>query len=36
MAEAGRRLRVSHHEVLADTIVKGLVDLTPGDMVCVR
>src|SRR5207302_832766 len=33
MAEAGRRLRVSRHEVLADTIVKGLVDLTPGDMV---
>ncbi len=33
MAEAGRRLRVSRHEVLADTLVKGLVDLTPGDMV---
>jgi len=33
MAEAGRRLRVSRHEVLAETIVKGLVDLTPGDMV---
>jgi small conductance mechanosensitive channel len=33
MAEAGRRLRDTRHEVLADTIVKGLIDLTPGDMV---
>ena len=33
MAEAGRRLRVSRREVLAETVVKGLVDLTPSDMV---
>jgi small conductance mechanosensitive channel len=33
MAEAGRRLRLARPEVLADTVVKGLVDLTPGDMV---
>ncbi len=32
MAEAGRRLRERKHEVLADTVIKGLVDLTPGDM----
>jgi small conductance mechanosensitive channel len=33
MAEAGRRLRLARREVLADTVVKGLVDLTPSDMV---
>lgn len=33
MAEAGRRLRQSRREVLAETIVKGLVDLTPSDMI---
>jgi moderate conductance mechanosensitive channel len=33
MTEAGRRLRERRHEVLADTVIKGLVDLTPGDMV---
>ncbi len=33
MAEAGRRLRQSRREVLADTVVKGLVDLSPSDMV---
>lgn len=33
MAEAGRRLRQQHHEVQGDTVIKGLVDLTPGDMV---
>src|SRR5207237_1997679 len=33
MAEAGRRLRVSRPEVLADTVVKGLTELTPTDMV---
>ena len=32
MAEAGKRLRSLRREVLADTIVKGLVDLTPGEM----
>ena len=32
-AEAGHRLRQARREVLADTIVKGLVDLTPSDMV---
>ena len=32
MAEAGHRLRQSRREVLAETVVKGLVDLTPGDM----
>jgi small-conductance mechanosensitive channel len=32
MAEAGRRLR-QRREVLAETVVKGLVELTPGDMV---
>jgi small conductance mechanosensitive channel len=32
MAEAGRRLRQSHREVLADTVIKGLVDLSPSDM----
>jgi small-conductance mechanosensitive channel len=32
MAEAGRRLRTSRREVLADTVVRGLVDLTPGEM----
>ncbi len=32
MAEAGRRLRQSHKEVLADTVIKGLVDLSPSDM----
>ncbi len=33
MAEAGRRLRQARHEVLAETVVKGLIDLTPGEMV---
>jgi small conductance mechanosensitive channel len=32
MAEAGRRLRQNHREVLADTVIKGLVDLSPSDM----
>jgi small conductance mechanosensitive channel len=32
MAEAGRRLRQTRREVLAETSVKGLVELTPGDM----
>jgi small-conductance mechanosensitive channel len=32
MAEAGRRLRQSRKEVLADTVIKGIVDMTPGDM----
>ena len=33
MAEAGRRLRLGRPEVLADTVVKGLIELTPTDMV---
>ncbi len=33
MAEAGRRLGQTRREVLAETVVKGLVDLTPSDMV---
>jgi small conductance mechanosensitive channel len=33
MAEAGRRLRQARREVLGETAVKGLVDLTPTDMV---
>lgn len=33
MAEAGRRLRKCRREVLGDTVVKGLVDLSPSDMV---
>jgi small-conductance mechanosensitive channel len=32
MAEAGHRLRQARREVLAETVVKGIVDLTPGDM----
>ncbi|HZZ80131.1 MAG TPA: mechanosensitive ion channel family protein, partial [Gemmataceae bacterium] len=32
MAEAGKRMRERRREVLADTEIKGLVDLTPGDM----
>ncbi len=32
MAEAGHRLRQSRREVLAETIVKGIVELTPSDM----
>ncbi|GEM_PF-174456 len=32
MNEAGRRLRRQRREVLAETVVKGLVELTPGDM----
>ena len=32
MAEAGRRLKSTRREVLADTVVKGLIDLTPSDM----
>jgi hypothetical protein len=33
MAEAGRRLRDRRREVLGETTIKGLVDLTPSDMV---
>jgi len=33
LAEAGRRLRQQRREVLGETVVKGLVDLTPSDMV---
>lgn len=33
MAEAGKRLRERRHEVTGDTVIKGLVDLTPSDMV---
>ncbi|MBI2808391.1 MAG: mechanosensitive ion channel family protein [Planctomycetes bacterium] len=32
MTEAGRRLRTSRREVLGETVIKGLVDLTPNDM----
>src|SRR5258708_32194791 len=32
MAEAGRRLRQAHHEVLAETRIHGLVELTTSDM----
>jgi small conductance mechanosensitive channel len=32
MAEAGRRLHKARREVLAETVVKGLVDLSPADM----
>jgi small conductance mechanosensitive channel len=32
MTEAGRRLRKIHREVLGDTVIKGLVDLSPSDM----
>jgi len=32
MSEAGRRLRERRREVMAETVIKGLVDLTPGDM----
>jgi small-conductance mechanosensitive channel len=32
MTEAGRRLKASRKEVLAETVIKGLVDLSPGDM----
>ena len=32
MAEAGHRLRQARREVLAETIVKGIVELTPGEM----
>jgi small-conductance mechanosensitive channel len=32
MAEAGKRLKAARREVLADTVVKGLIDLTPSDM----
>ena len=32
MTEAGRRLKSARREVLAETEVKGLVELTPGDM----
>ncbi|HMF16763.1 MAG TPA: mechanosensitive ion channel family protein, partial [Gemmataceae bacterium] len=33
MAEAGRRVRQSHREVMADTVIKGLVDLSASDMI---
>jgi moderate conductance mechanosensitive channel len=32
MAEAGRRLRERRREVMGETVIKGLVDLTPSDM----
>ncbi len=32
MAEAGRRLRLTRREALADTVIKGLVDLTMNEM----
>ena len=32
MSEAGRRLRHARKEVLGDTMIKGLVDLTPSDL----
>ena len=33
MAEAGRRLRQRKQEAIGETVIKGLVDLTPSDMV---
>jgi small conductance mechanosensitive channel len=33
MTEAGRRLKERRREVMQDTVIKGLVDLTPSDMV---
>lgn len=33
MAEAGKRLRERRREVMGETVIKGLVDLTPTDMV---
>jgi small-conductance mechanosensitive channel len=32
LTEAGHRLRHSHREVLGETVIKGLVDLTPSDI----
>ena len=32
MAEAGKRLRDRRREVIGETLIKGLVDLTPSDM----
>lgn len=32
LTEAGRKLRQTRREVLADTVVKGLIDLSPGEM----
>src|SRR5258708_8214241 len=32
MAEAGRRLKLAHHEVLAETQINGLVDLGTSEM----
>src|SRR5262249_39957301 len=32
MAEAGRRLRQKHHEVLSDTQIQGLIELNTSDM----
>jgi small-conductance mechanosensitive channel len=32
MAEAGKRLRERRREVMGETVIKGLVDLTPNDM----
>jgi small-conductance mechanosensitive channel len=32
MTEAGRRLKQTRKEVLGDTVIKGLVDLTPSNM----
>ena len=31
MIEAGRLLRQTRREVLGETVIKGLVDLTPGE-----
>jgi small-conductance mechanosensitive channel len=33
MLEAGKRLRARRQEVMEETVIKGLVDLTPSDMV---
>jgi moderate conductance mechanosensitive channel len=33
MLEAGKRMKARRSEVMADTVIKGLVDLTPNDMV---
>src|SRR5262245_18377615 len=32
MSEAGRRVWLARREVLADTVIKGLVDLTPNEI----
>jgi small conductance mechanosensitive channel len=33
MLEAGKRMKARRSDVMADTVIKGLVDLTPNDMV---